>query len=53
MMSALQTTMTSTAKKQQTATSAMTTGLAVGGLTIAGAAILFALKRRKKSTSSK
>ena len=53
MMSALQTTMTSTAKKQQTATSAMTTGLAVGGFTIAGAAVLFALKRRKKSTSSK
>ena len=53
MMSALQTTVTSTAQKQQTANSAMKTGLTIGGVTLAGAAILFALKRRKKSRSSK
>jgi len=53
MMSALQTTVTSTAQKQQTANSAMKTGLTIGGVTLAGAAILFALKRRKTSKSSK
>ena len=53
MMSALQTTVTSTAQKQQTANSAMKTGLTIGGVTLAGVAILFALKRRKKSPSSK
>ena len=47
MMSALQTTVTSTAQKQQTATSAMKTGLTIGGVTLAGAAILFALKRKR------
>ena len=48
MMSALQTTVTSTAQKQQTANSAMKTGLTIGGVTLAGAVIVFALKSRKK-----
>src|SRR6056297_3633254 len=47
MMSALQTTVTSTAQKQQTANSAMKTGLTIGGVTLAGAVIVFALKSRK------
>jgi len=53
MMSALQTTVTTTAQKQQTATSAMKTGLTIGGVTLAGAVLVFALKSRKKSKSSK
>jgi len=53
MMSALQTTVTSTAQKQQTANSAMRTGLTIGGVTLAGAVLVFALKSRKKSKSSK
>ncbi|MBE9047795.1 hypothetical protein IQ255_25935 [Pleurocapsales cyanobacterium LEGE 10410] len=53
MLSALQTTVTTTAQKQQTATSAMKTGLTIGGVTLAGAVLVFALKSRKKSKSSK
>lgn len=51
MMQALQSNVTTTAKQQQTANSAMKTGLAIGGITIAGAALAIALKRRKKSTT--
>jgi LPXTG-motif cell wall-anchored protein len=53
MMQALQTTVATTADKQQTATSAMKTGLTVGGVTLAGAALLLLLKRKRKSPSSK
>jgi len=53
MMQALQSNVTTTAKQQQTANFAMKTGLAIGGITLAGAAIVFALKRKKKSTTPK
>lgn len=49
MLQALQTNVTATAQKQQTANSAMKTGLTIGGITLAGAIGLIALKRRKKS----
>lgn len=49
MLQALQTNVTATAQKQQTANSAMKTGLTIGGITLAGAVGLFALKRRKTS----
>jgi len=53
MMQALQTTVTSTAQKQQTATSAMRTGLTIGGVTLAGAALFLILKGKRKSKPSK
>ena len=53
MMQALQTTVTTTADNQQTATSAMKTGLTIGGVTLAGAALFLALKSKRKSKSSK
>ncbi|WP_242978972.1 hypothetical protein [Rhodohalobacter mucosus] len=53
MMQALQTTMTSTAQKQQTANSAMKTGLTIGGVTLAGAALFLYLKSKRKSKPSK
>lgn len=53
MMQALQTTVTTTAEKQQTATSAMKTGLTIGGVTLAGAALFLALKSKRKSKRSK
>lgn len=49
MLQALQTNVTTTAQKQQTANSAMKTGLTIGGITLVGAVGLFALKRRKTS----
>jgi hypothetical protein len=52
LMQALQTTVTSTAQKQQTANSAMKTGLTIGGVTLAGAAIYIALKSKRKSKLS-
>ena len=53
MMQALQTTVTTTAQKQQTATSAMKTGLTIGGVTLAGAALILVLKSKRKSKPSK
>jgi hypothetical protein len=53
MMQALQTTVTTTADKQQTATSAMKTGVVVGGVALAGAALLLTLKRKRPSTKPK
>lgn len=50
MLQALQTTVTTTAEKQQTATSAMKTGVVVGGVALAGAALLLILKRNRPST---
>ena len=53
MMQALQTTVTTTAQKQQTATSAMRTGLTIGGVTLASAALFLVLKSKRKSKPSK
>ena len=53
MMQALQTTVTSTAQKQQTANSAMKTGLTIGGVTLAGAVLFLVLKSKRKSKPSK
>jgi len=52
MLQVLQSNVTTTAKQQQTATSAMKTGLAIGGAALAGAALFMALKRKRKSKPS-
>jgi len=52
MLQVLQSNVTTTAKQQQTAASAMKTGLAIGGATLAGAALFMALKRKRKSKPS-
>jgi len=53
MIRAIQTNVTSTAQKQQTATSAMKTGLTIGGVTLAGATLFLVLKSKRKSKPSK
>lgn len=53
MLQVLQTNVTTTARQQQTASSAMKTGVAVGGVALVGAAALFMLKHRSKSKKSK
>lgn len=53
MMQALQTNITTTATQQKTANSAMKSGIALGGIALAGALTFMLLKRKKKSKNSK
>jgi hypothetical protein len=52
LMSALQTKVTDTAAKQQTASTAMIAGAAVGGVAIVGAAIMMIARARKSKSKS-